>query len=80
MFVFFLFKFFFVKSQKITKGYEITENEQTVLFAFIKKVTDEVGINPPKKVYLTPEVNASASFRSVFWSMLFPTGKDLLLV
>jgi Zn-dependent protease with chaperone function len=79
MFVFFLFKFFFVKGQKFNKGHEITETEQPELFAFIKKVTGEVGTKPPKKVYLTPEVNASASFRSVFWSMFFPTGKDLTI-
>ena len=79
MLIFFLVKFIFAKSQKKIPGYEITENEQPELFAFIRKVTDEVGTSYPKHVYLTNDVNAMASFKPSFWSLFLPIRKDLTI-
>jgi Zn-dependent protease with chaperone function len=79
MLIFFLVKFIFTKSQKKIPGYEITENEQPELFAFIRKVTDEVGTSYPKHVYLTNDVNAMASFNPTFWSLFLPIRKDLTI-
>ncbi len=77
MLVFFLIKFIFTKGQQRIKGYEIKELEQPELFAFIKKVAKEVGTSSPKHVYLTNDVNASASFQPTFFSLFLPIRKDL---
>jgi len=77
MLIFFLVKFIFTKSPKRVKGYEITESEQPQLFAFIRKVTAEVGTPNPKHIYLIPEVNASASFQPTIWSLFLPIRKNL---
>ncbi len=77
MLIFFLVKFIFTKSIKRPKGYEIREDEQPQLFAFIRKVTAEVGTSDPKHIYLIPEVNASASFQPTVWSLFLPIRKNL---
>ncbi|HEY9003315.1 MAG TPA: M48 family metalloprotease [Mucilaginibacter sp.] len=79
MLVFFLIKFIFAKREKPITGHEIKEHEHPELFSFIRKVTDEVGTNYPKHVYLTNEVNASASFRPNFWSLFMPIRKSLTI-
>ena len=77
MLIFFLVKFIFNKSPKRVKGYEIMEDEQSQLFAFVRKVTAEVGTSNPKHIYLIPEVNASASFQPTIWSLFLPIRKNL---
>ncbi|MDO3624910.1 M48 family metallopeptidase [Mucilaginibacter sp. BT774] len=79
MLAFFLVKFIFAKREKAITGHEIKEHEHPELFGFIRKVTDEVGTNYPKHVYLTNEVNASASFRPNFWSLFLPIRKNLTI-
>ncbi len=79
MLVFFLIKFIFAKREKPAAGYEIKETEHPDLFSFIRKVTDEVGTNYPRHVYLTNDVNAMASFRPSFWSLFLPIRKDLTI-
>jgi len=79
MLVFFLIKFIFAKREKTVTGHEVKENEHPELFSFIRKVTDEVGTNYPKHVYLTNEVNAMASFRPNLWSLFLPIRKNLTI-
>ena len=79
MLIFFLIKFIFTRTPERVTGHEITEDEQPGLFAFIKKVTNEVGTTYPKHVYLTNDVNASASFNPSFWSLFLPIRKDLTI-
>ena len=79
MLIFFLIKFIFAKREKPNTGFEIKEHEHPELFRFIYKVTDEVGTNYPKHVYLTNEVNAMASFRPNFWSLFLPIRKNLTI-
>ncbi len=76
----FLIKFLF-KSHKIDRSHlqEITKEEQPRLFALIHEIVDEVKTDFPKKVYLSPEVNASVFYNSSFWSMFFPVRKNLLI-
>jgi len=78
MVVFFLLKFLFASSgESDSKGIEIQESDDPQLFAFIGKVALEVGTHFPKKVFLIPEVNASVFYSSSFWSLFFPTRKNL---
>ncbi len=76
--LFFLFKFLF-KSHKIDRSdlTEITREDEPLLFQFIDDIVYEVGTDRPKRVYLSPEVNASVFYDSNFWSMFFPIRKNL---
>jgi Zn-dependent protease with chaperone function len=78
--IYFLIKFVFVKGPKRDNdGFSLTEYEHPQLFKFIRQVTDEVGIHPPKNVYITADVSASASLSMSFINMFFRGGKDLTL-
>ncbi|MBO9612914.1 MAG: M48 family metalloprotease [Dyadobacter sp.] len=76
--LFFLIKFIF-KKHIVDKSAltEITEKDQPELFALLREVVQEVQTDFPKKVYLSPEVNASVFYDSGFWSMFLPTRKNL---
>lgn len=78
--IFFLLKFIF-KTNKMDRAHltEITEKDQPVLFKMIHEIVAEVGTTFPKKVYLSPEVNASVFYDSSFWSMFFPIKKNLMI-
>ena len=76
--VFFLVKFLFaVHKQEDNGSIEITEAEQPILFAFIRKLAIETQAPFPKKIFLIPIVNASVSYKVNFWSMFFPVRKNL---
>lgn len=78
MVIFFLLKFMFKRHKVDRSGLiEIKEAEQPVLFAFIRKITSETQTPFPKKIYLSPEVNACVFYDSSFWSMFFPVQKNL---
>ncbi|OOQ57939.1 M48 family metallopeptidase [Mucilaginibacter pedocola] len=78
MLVFFVVKFLFKKSHTDYSGMiEITEAEQPQLFAFINKITEEAEAPKPKRIYISPDVNASVFYDSSFWSMFFPVKKNL---
>ena len=78
MVVFFLLKFLFASADEGgSNGVEIQESDDPQLFAFIGKVAEEVGTHFPKKVFLIPDVNASVFYSSSFWSLFFPTRKNL---
>ncbi|WP_340203488.1 M48 family metalloprotease [Ascidiimonas sp. W6] len=78
--LFFLVKFAF-KSNKIdyTMLIQVRRKEQPALFALIDEIVVAVGTDFPKKVYLSPEVNASVFYDSNFWSMFFPVRKNLMI-
>lgn len=74
----FLIKFLFAVSRHDNSGsVEITEAEQPRLFAFIRQLTKDVATPFPKKIYLSPDVNASVFYNSSFWSMFLPIRKNL---
>ena len=56
---------------------EIKEKDHPVLFDFIRKLSIEVGTVFPRKIFLIPDVNASVSYNSSFWSMFLPVRKNL---
>jgi Zn-dependent protease with chaperone function len=74
----FLIKFLFAVSKYDRSGIiEITEQEQPRLFGFIRKLTEETQTQFPKKIYVSPDVNACVFYDSSFWSMFFPVKKNL---
>jgi Zn-dependent protease with chaperone function len=74
----FLVKFMFAVSKFDNSGsIEITEKDQPKLFAFIRQLTKDTHTPFPKKIYLSPEVNACVFYNSSFWSMFFPVRKNL---
>ena len=78
--VFFLLKFIF-KTNKMDRSYltELVESEQPALFKMIHEIVAEVGTTFPKKIYVSPEVNASVFYDSSFWSMFIPIKKNLVI-
>jgi Zn-dependent protease with chaperone function len=74
----FLVKFIFsVKKFDEAGSIEISEQEQPGLFNFIRRLTQDVQTQFPKKIVLSPEVNACVFYNDSFWSMLFPVKKNL---
>jgi Zn-dependent protease with chaperone function len=78
MVLFFLVKFIFAVSKfDHSNSIEIKEADQPALFAFIRKLSEETQTSFPKKIYISPEVNACVFYDSSFWSMLLPVKKNL---
>ncbi|RYY52603.1 MAG: hypothetical protein EOO09_20900 [Chitinophagaceae bacterium] len=76
--IFFLIKFIFSVSKMENAGrVEVTETEQPRLFAFIRRLSEETRTPFPKKIFLSPDVNACVFYNSSFWSMFFPVRKNL---
>lgn len=74
----FLFKFIFaVAKDENNRRIEVTESEQPRLFAFIRRLTEETQTPFPKKIFLSPDVNACVFYNSSFWSMFLPVRKNL---
>lgn len=76
----FLLKFIF-QSNKVddSNHYEIKKEQEPEIFGLIDEIVTKVGTHFPKKVYLSPDVNASVFYDSSFWSMFFPVKKNLTI-
>lgn len=78
MVVYFLLKFIFNKKVvDLSSMVELTEKDQPVLFEFLRKLAKETETPLPKHVYVSPDVSATVSYDSGFWSMFFPVRKNL---
>ncbi len=78
--LYFVVKFLFKRSKRNTNEFkQITRQQHLALFKMIDEIVSQVGTDSPKKVYLTPEVNASVFYDSSFWSMFFPIRKNLTI-
>ncbi|MCD2426029.1 M48 family metalloprotease [Niabella pedocola] len=74
----FLFKFIFsAKKAERSHLLKIDRNEEPELFEMIDAIVAGVATQPPKKVYLSSEVNAAVFYDSSFWSMFLPVQKNL---
>lgn len=74
----FLLKFIFKKNVADRSGLvEITEQQEPQLYAFIKGIVQDVHTRFPKKIYISPDVNACVFYDSSFWSMFLPVKKNL---
>jgi Zn-dependent protease with chaperone function len=78
MVVFFLIKFIFsVKRFDESGSVQIKEADQPELFSFIRQLTVDTQTPFPKKIVISPEVNACVYYNDSFWSMFFPVKKNL---
>lgn len=76
--LFFLVKFIFAVSKDDNpRRIEITEEEQPRLFSFIRRLTADTNTHFPRKIFLSPDVNACVFYHSSFWSMFLPVRKNL---
>jgi Zn-dependent protease with chaperone function len=77
---YFLIKFIFIKNTYSTRHLiEVDRNKQPELFALIDEIVAETAVKMPGKVFLSPDVNASVRYNSVFWSMFLPVKKNLTI-
>ena len=76
IFVLFLIKPLFSRSEKAGKPFKVLEANEPELFAFVRKICELVGAPAPREVWLDCKVNASAGFRRG-WLSFF--GNDLVL-
>ncbi len=58
---------------------EVTEEQQPVLFAFIRRLCQETGAPFPHRVYIVHDVNAAVSFHESFLNLIFPSRKNLII-
>jgi Zn-dependent protease with chaperone function len=74
----YLLKFIF-KKHTVDRSHliEISRAEEPELFKLIDEIVNEVKTKSPKRIYLSPEVNASVFYDSSFASMFFPVKKNL---
>ncbi len=76
--IYFLIKFMFATTKdENSSRVEITEDDQPRLFAFIRELSAETHTPLPKKIFLSPDVNACVFYNSSFWSMFLPVKKNL---
>lgn len=78
MFGLYLIKFLFSRTQNINpERIEISSTEYPELYATIREVADATYCNMPKRIYLSPDVNACVFYNTSFWNLIFPTRKNL---
>src|SRR5262249_7683849 len=58
---------------------EVTEKDQPALFAFIRQLCRDTRAPRPRRVYLTPEVNAAVFYHESVLSLFLPTPKNLVI-
>jgi Zn-dependent protease with chaperone function len=64
-------------SQK--RAFEITATEHPHLLAFIHRIADDARAPRPRRVFLSPEVNAAVFFDFSFVNLIFPSRKNLVI-
>ncbi|WP_299256938.1 M48 family metallopeptidase [uncultured Aquimarina sp.] len=69
--------FIFNKKEQNPLDKYITEKEEPILFDYLYKLADETGAPRPKKVFLSPRVNASVSYDLSIINLIFPSKKNL---
>ena len=74
--VIFMIKPLFARSPQTPALYSLDPEQEPLLFSYIERLSQLVGAPLPRRIDLDCEVNASASFRRGFLSML---GNDLVL-
>jgi Zn-dependent protease with chaperone function len=58
---------------------EVTEKDQPRLFAFIRRLCRETRAPLPRRVYITPDVNAAVFYNPTLLSLVLPTRKNLII-
>jgi len=75
--VFMLKALLFLSNKQEAVGTEITEREQPHLFAFLRRLADELGTRQPHKVYLSSRVNAAVIYDLSILNLLIPLRRNL---
>ena len=75
--IFMLKALFFVKRGGNTGAVQVTAEEQPTLFKFLYRLADEAGAPRPKKVFLSPRVNAAVFYDLSLINLIFPSRKNL---
>ncbi|MEM1442487.1 MAG: M48 family metallopeptidase, partial [Verrucomicrobiota bacterium] len=68
---------FFKKHSQVDNSYEVTKEDEPVLFAFLNQLAADVGAPRPHKVFLSPTVNACVFYDLSLLNFLIPTKKNL---
>lgn len=68
---------FFIKRSTPARGFEITPHEQPQVFAFIHALADEIGARRPRRVFLSPGVNACVFYDLSPLNLIVPSRKNL---
>jgi Zn-dependent protease with chaperone function len=74
--IFFMIKPLFAQRPKRADPRRLKRERESLLFAFVARVCEQVGAPTPAEIHVNSEVNASASFRRGLWSIF---GGDLVL-
>jgi Zn-dependent protease with chaperone function len=76
----FLFKGLF-KGQRVERSayVPLKEQDHPELFAFIRRVYQEVNAPAPRRVYVSPDVNAALVYDTSLLNLFLPPRKDLLI-
>lgn len=64
-------------SNKRDDRIEVTEQDCPLLFSVIKDLVREEGCKMPKKVFVSPDVNACVFYNTSFWNIFIPVRKNL---
>ena len=76
----FLVKGFFKRHpEDKTLHVEVAEDDQPVLFAFIRQLCDELDAPLPNRVFVSPDVNAAVIPRTTLVNLFVPPEKDLVI-
>jgi Zn-dependent protease with chaperone function len=78
-FLFLVKGFFKTRQREKSVRVEVTAEDQPLLFAFIERICDETGAPPPRRVFIIPDVNAAVVSRNGIASLIWPTGRDLVI-
>jgi len=76
----FMFKFIFSDSgTDYSSMIKLNRADEPILFNLVESLCNEIHTSKPKEIYLSSDVNASVSFVSNFWSLIFPVRKKLVI-
>ena len=67
----------FLKRGQASRDLELKPADQPELFAFLHRLADEAGAPRPKRVYLSPRVNAGVFYDLSLFNLLLPSRKNL---
>ncbi len=69
------------KSRRVPRAthIEVTAKDYPELFAFIGKLYIDTGSRQPRRVYVSPEVNAAIVYQTSLLNLVVPPRKDLLI-
>ncbi len=76
----FLFKGLF-KCNRVQRAAHLAlaEKDFPELFAFVRRVHEDAGAPRPRRIYVSPEVNAALIYDTSLLNLFIPPGKDLLM-